>query len=76
MALKLGCDGCACDIPVDTKPTGRLECCFYCPDCAKAWDAITDQIEAARVASIETFERERAAVLTTARATLTRLPDE
>ena len=78
MALTLRCDSkdCVEDLPIDTKPVGRLEKKFYCPRCLAVYDAADAAIEAARLALVTAFTEQRAALLAEARATLGQLPDE
>ena len=76
MALTLTCDGCACTLPIDTKPVGRLAPAFYCPTCTEVWETHVMAEDRKREAIIAAFEAWRREALGEARKKLMRLPDE
>lgn len=76
MALRLCCDGCEREIPVDTKPAGVLERVYYCPDCRATYAASEAALDTLRVKMVRAFQLGRAAILGEARKALQRLPDE
>lgn len=76
MALVLRCDGCDGEIPLDTKPTGRLAPAYYCPSCLSAFDAFDAAVDAERARLATEFEAKLTALRDAARGNLRRLPDE
>mgnify|MGYP001564351781 FL=1 len=78
MAITLACDGkdCADTLPLDTKPVGRLEPRFYCPDCKAVYDAADAEIERERRALVTAFNVKRSEIQSRAREKLGALPDE
>ncbi len=76
MALKMTCDGCGGDIPVDTVPIGRIERVFYCPTCKLMHDETDKTIETLRTSVVMKFEDGRRVALARLRKRLKKLPDE
>ena len=76
MALRLACDGCTCDLPPDTKPVGRLEFAFYCPDCTEVWETHVMAETRKREEFVIAFEGWRREALDGVRKKLGKLPDE
>lgn len=76
--IRLGCDGCGCDVTPETMETvGRLAPAFYCREmCLPAWQAYQAEEDAERVRVVEDFARWRAERMEELRKTLGRLPDE
>lgn len=76
MAIKLACDGCGYDLPVDTMPIGRLEPCYYCHDCRTTWERFEFEEQAERENVIAAYETWRRGKLATVRRVLKKVPDE
>ena len=76
MALRLACDGCSCDLSPDTKPVGRLEHAFFCPDCREVWETHVMAETRKREELVTAFEAWRRAALGEVRKKLTKVPDE
>lgn len=76
MALTLVCDGCACTLPIDTKPVGRLEPAFFCQDCAEVWETHVLAEERKREELIVAFEKWRREALDEVRKKLAKVPDD
>ena len=77
MAVRLVCDGDETLLdPKDAVQVGDLDAVVYCHICKAKWDATEAAITTARLTAITTFTAARADLLTAARKTLQKLPDD
>lgn len=77
MAVKLACDGCGCDLPLENaRERGRLAKVYLCPSCANDVDLMEADIEKVRTKLVKAFEGYVARRRGQARAKVKALPDE